>query len=59
LRDWQQPSSSTRASGSDARALGAPVELNDTDVATAWAAGMLLMRRLIAIPAGSVAHEHI
>ena len=26
---------------------------------TAWAAGMLLMRRLIAIPAGSVAHEHI
>ncbi len=25
----------------------------------AWAAGMLLMRRLIAIPAGSVAHEHI
>lgn len=28
-------------------------------LATAWAAGMLLMRRLIAIPAGSVAHEHI
>ena len=26
---------------------------------TAWAAGMLLMRRLIAIPAGSVANEHI
>ncbi len=26
---------------------------------TAWAAGMLLMRRLIAIPAGSVAHEHV
>ena len=24
----------------------------------AWAAGMLLMRRLIAIPAGSVAHDH-
>jgi len=28
-------------------------------LAMAWAAGMLLMRRLIAIPAGSVAHEHI
>jgi len=26
---------------------------------TSWAAGMLLMRRLIAIPAGSVAHERI
>ena len=26
---------------------------------TAWAAGMLLMRRLIAIPAGSVAHERV
>ena len=26
---------------------------------TAWAAGMLLLRRLIAIPAGSVAHERI
>ena len=32
--------SSTRASGGDARALGAPVELNDGDVATAWAEGM-------------------
>jgi HEAT repeat protein len=32
--------SSTRASGNDARALGAPVELNDADVATAWAEGM-------------------
>src|SRR5436190_9483815 len=32
--------SSTRASGSDARALGAPVELNDADVATAWTEGM-------------------
>ena len=32
--------SSTRASGSDARALGSPVELNDGDVATAWAEGM-------------------
>jgi hypothetical protein len=28
-------------------------------LATAWLGGMLLMRRLIAIPAGSVAHEHI
>ena len=32
--------SSTRASGGDARALGSPVELNDGDVATAWAEGM-------------------
>ncbi len=32
--------SSTRGSGGDARALGAPVELNDADVATAWAEGM-------------------
>src|SRR5262245_23042757 len=32
--------SSTRAAGSDARALGAPVELNDADVATTWAEGM-------------------
>jgi HEAT repeat protein len=31
--------SSTRASGGDARSLGSPVELNDTDVATAWAEG--------------------
>ncbi|HXU00728.1 MAG TPA: HEAT repeat domain-containing protein [Polyangia bacterium] len=31
--------SSTRASGSDARSLGAPVELNDGDVATTWAEG--------------------
>lgn len=28
-------------------------------IATAWVAGVLLMRRLIALPAGSVAHEHI
>src|SRR5262245_12984579 len=32
--------SSTRAAGGDARALGAPVELNDADVATTWAEGM-------------------
>jgi HEAT repeat protein len=32
--------SSTRAAGSDARALGAPVELNDADVATAWTEGL-------------------
>jgi len=32
--------SSTRASGSDARSLGAPVELNDADVGTAWTEGM-------------------
>jgi HEAT repeat protein len=31
--------SSTRASGSDARALGAPVELNDGDAATTWSEG--------------------
>ena len=31
--------SSTRASGSDARSLGSPVELNDGDVATTWAEG--------------------
>ncbi|HMF43886.1 MAG TPA: HEAT repeat domain-containing protein [Polyangia bacterium] len=31
--------SSTRASGGDARGLGAPVELNDGDVATAWTEG--------------------
>jgi HEAT repeat protein len=31
--------SSTRSSGSDARSLAAPVELNDGDVATAWAEG--------------------
>jgi len=31
--------SSTRASGGDARGLGSPVELNDTDVATAWTEG--------------------
>jgi HEAT repeat protein len=32
--------SSTRSSGGDARGLGSPVELNDADVATAWAEGM-------------------
>ena len=32
--------SSTRAAGSDARALGAPVELNDADVGTAWSEGL-------------------
>lgn len=45
-----------------ARALaGSPARLATVAgvLATAWAAGMLLMRRLIAIPAGSVAHEHI
>src|SRR5215471_9112012 len=31
--------SSTRSSGSDARGLGAPVELNDADVATTWTEG--------------------
>jgi HEAT repeat protein len=31
--------SSTRAAGGDARALGSPVELNDTDVATTWTEG--------------------
>ncbi|HEY7370983.1 MAG TPA: hypothetical protein VIF57_02310, partial [Polyangia bacterium] len=31
--------SSTRSSGSDARALGSPVELNDADVATTWTEG--------------------
>ena len=32
--------STTRAAGSDARGLGAPVELNDADAATAWAEGL-------------------
>jgi len=32
--------SSTRSAGTDARSLGAPVELNDADVATAWAEGL-------------------
>src|SRR6185295_4761616 len=31
--------SSTRSSGSDARALGSPVELNDGDLGTTWSEG--------------------